>query len=543
MRVPFLVFPAVAVFIAVCPGESAEDRPRRVETVADSYVRKYPIPTPEEINAVLYKWQEQFPGKLRVEELGRSTQGIPILLAHFTNRNHPEEDKQRVLLTAMHSGENATPSHLMFLGRWLLSGDPEAEEILKRQQVMLQPLSSPDEYYLGNLNLIGRWGVGGALDADKNPEAAIAQDVIDRYLPEVHLDNHGNVNNLGAAGGATTYYRGGAGGWGRSFIHEIPVIMERAADALGIVYSFGDEGDGAITTSAPVPGANAKYYNRAGRVTWFVYSYLKSHAIADIFEVGFAEQYMAYVRALLRQGNKTGRLERYPGYRVNQIACVLSLAVSAWGDTAAKRRASRVELWDKKANVNPAVLQGETIGWVGGAVVTDPELRRRLMTDADGEFHGSPLLGDFLDSLGRESIAGQYEIEAFWNAARHVADFRSADKLRFYFHEFYTANEPTDDPLIHNGMNLRVFIPYANPTITEVLLDGRPAPVGETDGYTVYHNPGTIVEIAIPPGKTKPLHLVSVAYEPNEERLMGFTEEYWEIPETPASPATTEDSR
>ena len=45
-------------------------------------------------------------------------------------------------------------------------------------------------------------------------------------------------------------------------------------------------------------------------------------------------------------------------------------------------------------------------------------------------------------------------------------------------------------------MNIRVFIPYKNPQITSVFLDGRPCPEGATNGYLVnehsfYTNPTT----------------------------------------------------
>ena len=112
----------------------------------------------------------------------------------------------------------------------------------------------------------------------------------------------------------------------------------------------------------------------------------------------------------------------------------------------------------------------------------------------------------------------------------HVKESCARENFKVFLADYHRVNKPTADPLIHSGMNIRVFIPYKQPKITSVLLHGRSCPQGETDGYVVYHKSGTVLEFSIPPGKTKPLHFLTVACEPTEERLYGFTHKHWNLP-------------
>lgn len=497
-------------------------------STAVAQTQYFETPTKQQINDNLQRWAEQRPDLLRLETIGESAAGFPILLCHFTDQREPAEHKQHVLLTASHTRELAMPSYLLFLGKWLLSDDPQAAEILKRQNVMIIPLSSPDEYPGPKRDVYGVWSFEGTTAPDQ-PEAVAFQSVIDTYLPEVHIDAHGTSNALGSMLSSSVNFRGAAGGWGRMFLSAFPTLMDRAGEELGMIMPYGDEGDGAITVTAPVSGANEHFYSRVGRIVSYVYTYHKSHALATAYEVGFVERYLASMKALLAEGNKVGRWERYPGYPVNQIANELSVAVSAWGDTADRRRASRVELWAKKANVNPGLFHPETRGYVNAIVITDPDLRQRLMANEEGKVEGYPLAAQFLANLRQEPIASDYNLHAIEQSTEAIRQFRDPQGLRVFFNHFYTVNQPTDDPIIHQGMNIRVFIPYKDPDIQEILLDGHPVSSSDTDGVAVYYKPGTVVEVSIPPGKVKPLHMVTVTYEPDEERRYGFTKEDWKL--------------
>lgn len=85
----------------------------------------------------------------------------------------------------------------------------------------------------------------------------------------------------------------------------------------------------------------------------------------------------------------------------------------------------------------------------------------------------------------------------------------------------------TDDPTIHSGVVLRLLIPYPDAHITHLRLDGYRLVESSTEGYHVHRNPGTIVDVAIPPGKVKPFHVVTCAYASQAERRPGFCTEDW----------------
>jgi hypothetical protein len=82
-------------------------------------------------------------------------------------------------------------------------------------------------------------------------------------------------------------------------------------------------------------------------------------------------------------------------------------------------------------------------------------------------------------------------------------------------------------PIIENGVVIRLLIPYPDAKLTHLRLDGHPVPESDTDGYYVHHNPGTIVEVSIPPGSVRPFHVVTCAYETKTARRPGFYPEDW----------------
>lgn len=80
---------------------------------------------------------------------------------------------------------------------------------------------------------------------------------------------------------------------------------------------------------------------------------------------------------------------------------------------------------------------------------------------------------------------------------------------------------------IKNGLVLRLLVPYHDADVSEIRLDGHLVQPSDTDGYHIRHNPGTIVEIAIPPNKVRELHVVSCFYDSPTKRRAGFLPEDW----------------
>ena len=130
----------------------------------------------EKLQARLEQWQGDFKSLCEVEILGKSAQGRPLYAARLTDSSAPDEDKEHVLLTALHSGiERSGTTSLFSMMRWLLlSGDPVAHEILRRQIVIVMPVPNPDGYVLGSSsNTADLWAYQSwTLNGPMNPECS-----------------------------------------------------------------------------------------------------------------------------------------------------------------------------------------------------------------------------------------------------------------------------------------------------------------------------------------------------------------------------------
>src|SRR5689334_4087779 len=152
----------------------------------------------EEIETRLKNWVTGRPGLLKLEVHGKTAQGRALYSVHLNDPIAPESDKEHVLITAQHSGiERSGTTTILLLLEWLLSGEPMAREILKRQHIIAMPVVNPDGYMAGShANSLGldpytAWDLAGPKEAAKSPEAVAVQMIMDRHQPEVHADVHG----------------------------------------------------------------------------------------------------------------------------------------------------------------------------------------------------------------------------------------------------------------------------------------------------------------------------------------------------------------
>ena len=96
-----------------------------------------------------------------------------------------------------------------------------------------------------------------------------------------------------------------------------------------------------------MPGRWLYGASSAPRILAGLYAYHQFHTIAQAMDAGWDESSLIWMRRLLQIGNEVWWGEHYHGYPTNQVGCWSSVAVAAWGATAAERRKSRVELWRK----------------------------------------------------------------------------------------------------------------------------------------------------------------------------------------------------
>ena len=502
------VIALAALWLGPCALRGAEPRGRFVW-------RPVRVPRFEEVVEQLHGWARQRPNRLQVEEVGRSQDGLPILLCRVSDFGVADDDKQRILFSTMHSAEVDGPMQVLYMMKWLLGDDPRAACIRQRQLVLAMPCMNPDSYvrrrYFNEFGGDLSWK--GLRHPDQYPVGVAYDRVLRRYQPEAHVGVH-----------ATSGYQSG---WmTESFISgdallrpSDPAIADVLLDAMdhaGFGFVYGEHGAQQVRATRLVPGAVGRFYGKFSFCSETSYAYHVTKGIPLRTEISWQESFLVGARRFMEIGNATWRGERQPGYPANRVAMVGSAGLAAWGETAAQRRASRCELWDKIGQIALGVLYPEQKGKAVAVYCSDPALRGRLRGGAaclDGRW------GAFIDHVAGEPIAAAYGLD-------HLRAFgRGWLEPAAVWLQGGTFTQG-QDPVVRAGLSIRVHLPYPRPSIVEVTLDGRP-----TDGFVTYHNPGTIVEVGIGPGRTQPLHVVTVAYRPRRRDKEGFGPSDWALPQ------------
>jgi hypothetical protein len=289
-------------------------------------------------------------------------------------------------------------------------------------------------------------------------------------------------------------------------------MIDDATEAQGFLVTRGEQDDGKLLTTSPVPGyPDYLFYLRHPTSNATTYAYAKYHTLAFIMECGSAERIVAATRAALQIGHQRYRYEHYEGYPVNQVGNWTAVSVAAYGATASERRASRVELWQKLpqiqyAGASPTPARDVAMGFVS-TTAEGRKMMRGGMSDIVERLKSNPQF----DAAGLASVISRFPFKAFGSP-------RPVYKP--------TEGEQASGPVEH-GLTIRLAVPYGDATIKEVRLDGRLITESATDGYTLRRNPGVIVEFAIPPKKVADAHVVSCLYDTPTMRRPGFGPEDW----------------
>ncbi|MCC7354971.1 MAG: GntR family transcriptional regulator, partial [Anaerolineae bacterium] len=279
-----------------------------------------PAPPLAEMEAGLQQWAALRPQFLSVDRVGRSLEGLPILLCRVTDATISDEDKQVVLFTTCHSGmERRAVSSLLKLIRWLIGDDPLADSVRRRQIVLVMPVCEPDgyesrtddntSYYTGRHKVYVGWTWNGPEDPANQPEAVAIQQVMDTYRPDVHQAVHGmwyaeatQWENTGVSWASNLY---------RSYVPEIPQQMNDAAERAGFLMCGTEADAGQVLSTVPVPGAERWFFGASStpRVVAGLYAYYQYHTIAQVMDAGWDESGMIRMRRLLEMGNEVWRGE------------------------------------------------------------------------------------------------------------------------------------------------------------------------------------------------------------------------------------------
>jgi len=493
--------------------------------------------TLEEYEATLDYWVEQHGAILSVERAGESAEGMGIFLLRITDPEAADEDKQHCLITAMHGGPERSGTTTCFhLIEWLLGDSPDARETRREQIIAFLPIVNPYGYFetdrFGNSLKIDPYTGGGAGNwdfetlsfkkLDRSPEIATVLRIIDSFQPEVHLDLHGTglQEYPDAKLGARTRYQGqtmieitGSAYSNyalRPWDWRITEAMIAAGNAAGYP---SDRFEADAQRGFWGPGMNAiaaqTWRGRPGFYT-AQYGYARYHTLLAALEVGWEASGVARARGMLEIGNGVWEGERIAGYPVDRVKAFIGHYVTAYGNTAAERRKSRVELWQRQGVFAQAVLYPQTDGRDTYVVATTVEAAEVL--DADP--------AAFVERIrGLKGVQAE-KIEAF---------IQAGPEIKFAIEGGGKALVEAAGP-IENGIGFRLRLPYRKPEILDVRVNGHRLEEGDTDGYRSWIGNGyTQVQINVPPEKARGsegLFVITCAYVPGEKRRIG-----WDPPE------------
>ena len=511
---------AIATFLTPCVADDAAV-PERVHRI-----------TLEEYEATLRFWQTEHAKILDVERVGLSLEGLGLYLLKISDPDVASENKQVSLITSLHGGpERSGTTTILHLIQWLLGDSEEAKETRRKQIVLIMPINHPVAFFQTdrflNASKIDPYTGGGPQNWDlaklhykaseRAPEVTAVLDVVDRWQPDVHADVHGTglqeipVEKLGdhtryqgqimfeVTGSAYSNYALRPWDW-----RVTEAIIQAGLDAGYPSDRF--EADGQRSFHGPVmdPIADRTWRGQPNFYT-AQYGYAKYHTMVMAFEVGWEQSGVARLRGLLRIGNRRWQNEPQEGYPVDRVKAFIGHFVTSWGSTAAERRRSRVELWQKQGRFTQGVLYPQTDGRDTFFVATSEEAATFLKTDLD----------EFIAGIDRRDDVDSAAVERFIRTGPEIQ--LAVDKAR---------SKSDSVESIRHGISFRLRLPYRKPEIRDIQLNGVSLQPSSADGWqSWYANGFTQVQINVPPEKAtkRDLFLITCKYKPDVVRRIGWT--------------------
>ena len=469
-------------------------------------------PSFETLRGVLSAWQNTYASVMRTDIVGLSGQGRPVYAVELTDHSVPDEDKEHVLLSALHAGvERSAATTIFALMEWLLEQDPLACEILRRQVIVCMPVPNPDCYEAGSHGRVySEWTLDGPACPDGVPEAVAVQAVMDRYQPEVHADIHGmsmafaRYSMLENSGSSYSNLAS------RSYNREIVRLMDEAALAEGYPSDLQESDSERIFWGPELAAIADKLWVGRPRIYASIYCYNLYHSLLSASEICWERSGLVRHRRLFEVGNAVWPGEYYPGYPTRVVASNGYHMLTAYGGTAGARRRSRVELWQRVAGLFPGMIDPMVEGKIMYVCATSHA--------AAGRWLAEPALERFVarlsqhDGVDTEPIcrfvagwpAGQNGPEAFLTT--QPSERASGQALR--------------EPIAH-GLAMRLRLPYERAALVDLRLNGHPLRRSESNGFVEWVARGyTYVQINIPPERTRAeeLFVVTCEYDPREIR-------------------------
>ena len=456
-----------------------------------------------EIGAYLHGWETQKPGFVHVEVIGTASE-YDIHAAVFTDPSVPDEEKQRILIIAQHSGmEISGINTVLSLGNYLAAG--KGDDLLRGLVVVLLPCPNPWTFAKQSPAYTFRNEAGvdeyisftyhGAKLGGRNPSAVAVQALIDRFRPEMLLDCHGVhaqdqlvIPSCGVSAFASN----------RLYNDELLGELQQAGIDAGYA-TFSADTEETLPMTDPDCGDEdviAHFRPTARGAIAPTYAYYRYHTMAASLEISFECEAVERLVRALEIGVRTNKREVYPGYPVN---CVVSpyghASLRAYGITAAQRRESRIELWQKRGDIGFGIAHPEVPGFAAAIVTLDPAASSATVKD-----YYAPM-DDVLCRLQEYSGKDMTELRTMFDAQ----------------FESYASINPADNRYaVHaeHGITIRLGLPFADAKPTKIMLCDRVLCKDAQDGYSVTECDNWVyVDVNIPPEKITPVMIAAVTYD------------------------------
>ncbi|MFZ2641942.1 MAG: M14 family zinc carboxypeptidase [Verrucomicrobiia bacterium] len=471
-----------------------------------------------EISATLRFWSEKHPDRFTFETRGKTKEGLPIFLACITDKAVRDDDKQVALITATHSGAERTgTTSIMHFAEWLLGNSREAVETRRKQIVLLMPVVNPWGYETteSNANSQGidpysgqrgkAWDLATLMlkEPAKAPEIVALQSVFDEFKPDVQWDMHGvplrwnGHQVVESCGTAYSNYSLRPWDW------RVTEAMNAEARKAGYGIDRGEADTQRLFFGPDMPPLADRLW--MGRPFFYtaMYGYARYHTLLGTCEVGYEESGVARLRGLMRTGNRVWDGEKIAGYPVNVMKSLVGQWVMASGQNAAERRRSRVELWQRQGTFTMGVLYPQTDCRIGVALALTAKGAKLL--------EGDP----------KKFVANLVTLPNC-NAAAIRTFLEAGPETKIYFEP---ADRAPENRALDAALAIRLRIPYRNPKLCDLRLNGQLLPASASDGFQRWYGDGyTQVQINIPLEKARQsdLLVVTCAYAPDVRREYGW---------------------
>jgi len=297
----------------------------------------------ESIENNISKLSANNPGTVELHSLGLSAEGRHIKAVYITDKRVPLAEKEiAVVLGVRHGDEVGVVTAVASLLDWLVS--QKGEKTRSRQLVIVIPVANPDGFVKGEF--------GVPRDRISKIEKTVILPLILGCQADMILDIHSlDRGDLEAVITGHTTHLGED-----DLIHGIAACrMVEGAAAAGYPYVSHALGVQSLapwlSTPRPPRNASASYNN------WVCApAYEQLHSLVIGMEVNSfslnddecGNSGLAAIVPLLELGNTRSSWECAPGYPNRILRGNMLISLRAAGQSAAERRKSRAELWQKR---------------------------------------------------------------------------------------------------------------------------------------------------------------------------------------------------